>query len=54
MAPAEKDAYFGYNNGHDPTLLGLGTMVFDYANPRTKRPYFHPEVKSVLGKKIEA
>ena len=34
------NTYFGYNEGHDPNLLCIGTLVFDYANPRTKRPHY--------------
>ncbi len=45
MAPTEKSTYFGYNEGYDPIRLRLGTMVFDYANPKDKRPYIHPDVK---------
>jgi hypothetical protein len=48
MAPAEKVTYFGYNEGFDSRLLRLGTLAFDYANPRAKRPYYHREVKSVF------
>jgi hypothetical protein len=47
MAPKEKNTYFGYNEGHDHSLLRLGSLVFDFANPRTKRPYYHHEVTLV-------
>jgi len=40
MAPYEKSTYFGYREGHDPSLLQLGSLVFDYANPLHKRPFF--------------
>jgi hypothetical protein len=45
MAPVEEVTYFGYNEGFDSQLLRLGTLVFDYANPRAKKPYYHHEVK---------
>ena len=45
MAPLERTTFFAYNEGVDPDLLRIGSLVFDYANPRTKRPYFHREVE---------
>ncbi len=41
MAPLERATYFAYDEGFDPQLIRIGSLVFDYANPRTKRPYNH-------------
>lgn len=46
MSPKEKVTYFVYNEGVDPNILRLGTLVFDYANPRTTRKaYRHGEIR---------
>ncbi len=41
MAPNEKSTYFQYHEGIDTSVLRLGNMAFDYANPKMKRPYVH-------------
>ncbi|KAK4444795.1 hypothetical protein QBC34DRAFT_442299 [Podospora aff. communis PSN243] len=50
MAVREMETYFGYSEpGHDVDRLRIGSLVFDYANPRTKRPHYgHHEVDELL------
>ncbi|MCJ1385653.1 hypothetical protein MMC17_008776 [Xylographa soralifera] len=46
MAPLERRTYFGYREGLDPSVMTLGSLLFDYTNPRTKRPYIHEDLSS--------
>ncbi|MCJ1437294.1 hypothetical protein MMC27_006680 [Xylographa pallens] len=41
MASEEKLTYIGYREGVDPRLLTLGSLVFDFVNPRFQDPYIH-------------
>jgi hypothetical protein len=41
MSPTQKQTYFVYNEGYDETLLRLGSLALDYANPRLRRPHIH-------------
>ena len=43
----ERDAYFIYKDGFTLSLLQLGNLVFDYENPRTRRPYVEGSWKYV-------
>jgi len=47
MAPSEKTTYFQYEEGMDPSVLRLGNIAFDYANPKTKRPYIQSPTEYV-------
>ena len=44
MAKEEKLTYVGYREGINPRLLSLGSLLFDFANPRTRDPYIHEQL----------
>jgi hypothetical protein len=35
----ERATYFHYREGITPDLLQLGSMVYDFRNPKTRRPF---------------
>jgi hypothetical protein len=37
----EESTYFCYAEGFNPWRMHLGSLVFDYANPRLREPYIH-------------
>ena len=41
MPASERDSWFQYREGIDPSFLNVGTLVLDYANPKDHRPYRH-------------
>ncbi|OAP60501.1 hypothetical protein AYL99_05503 [Fonsecaea erecta] len=41
----EETTYFCYTEGVDAQWLQLGSLAFDYANPRTREPYVHSSEK---------
>ncbi|KAH6987654.1 hypothetical protein BKA56DRAFT_653406 [Ilyonectria sp. MPI-CAGE-AT-0026] len=44
----EESTYFCYAEGVNADWLRLGSLAFDYANPRTRTPYIHKPSKSLL------
>lgn len=44
----EESTYFCYAEGVNADKLRLGSLAFDYANPRTRTPYIHKPSKSLL------
>ncbi|MCJ1377614.1 hypothetical protein MMC17_000709 [Xylographa soralifera] len=44
MASEEKLTYIGYREGVDPRLLTLGSLMFDFVNPRFQDPYIHEKL----------
>lgn len=44
----EESTYFCYAEGVHADWLRLGSLAFDYANPRTRTPYIHKPSKSLL------
>ena len=44
MAEEEKLTYVGYRAGINPRLLSLGSLLFDFVNPRTRDPYIHDQL----------
>ncbi|KAL8820775.1 MAG: hypothetical protein Q9191_007447 [Dirinaria sp. TL-2023a] len=46
MAEEEKLTYVGYREGINPRLLSLGSLLFDFANPRTRDPYIHEQLSA--------
>ncbi|MCJ1283429.1 hypothetical protein MMC26_002758 [Xylographa opegraphella] len=44
MVSEEKLTYVGYREGVDPRLLTLGSLVFDFVNPRFQDPYIHEKL----------
>ena len=44
MAGEEKLTYVGYREGINSRLLSLGSLLFDFANPRTRDPYVHEQL----------
>jgi hypothetical protein len=39
MPREQKIKYFAYHDGFDPSILRLGNIALDYANPEDHRPY---------------
>ncbi len=37
--------YFGYQEGFDPKLFPLGSLVLQYENPTQHRPYRHQQAE---------
>lgn len=46
MPNEEKFTYVGYREGFDPQVLNLGSLVFDFANPRFTEPYVHEKLNA--------
>ncbi|KAH7228622.1 hypothetical protein B0J15DRAFT_556236 [Fusarium solani] len=44
----EESTYFCYAEGINADCLRLGSLVFDYANPRTRIPHIHKPSKNLL------
>ena len=44
MAMEEKLTYIGYREGINPSILTLGSLVFDFANPKTLDSYVHEQL----------
>ena len=44
MAMEEKLTYIGYREGINPSILTLGSLMFDFANPKTRDPYIHEQL----------
>jgi hypothetical protein len=44
----EENTYFCYAEGIDSQFLRLGSLAFDYANPRSQAPYIHTYSRNLL------